>query len=169
MPSHTVALTGCLLLSAVLAAGCSTHRSAPGLASGTASETGSGTASSTPPSSSAPPPSTTSTTPPTTAPPPAPSPGAAADGTNYATCADSDCEVFVSGTATIPLDQRFGFTRFVVTHDATGQTSVFGEDPVNGNLRAYVMGTGEISANEITMRVLSTDETGVLLRFTPRV
>jgi len=154
MSNNGVRSMACLLLLSALAGGCGS---------------GSGSGSDAPaPSPAGGSPSVPTSTAPVSSTPPAPSPGAAANGTDLAACEDGDCEVYASGVVTIPLDQRFGFTRFEVAHEPTGRSSVFGEDPVNGNLHAYVNSTGEISANGITMTVISTDATGAVLRFTPR-
>jgi hypothetical protein len=91
----------------------------------------------------------------------------AADGTDYAACADGTCEVFVTGVVTIPLGPEFGFTEYRVTR-TPGNTNVFGGDPVNGNLHADLGGTGELNANGITMKVTSSDDAGAILAFSPR-
>ncbi|MGH3928531.1 MAG: hypothetical protein ACRDTF_00975 [Pseudonocardiaceae bacterium] len=69
----------------------------------------------------------------------------------------------------IPLDEQFGFTSFEVTR-TPGTTAVFGGDPVNGNLRSTIGGTGKLSTtNGITMEVVSSDPAGgAVLHFTPR-
>ena len=115
-------------------------------------------------------PTTTTTTATTTtsSTPPTPSPGSAADGTDLTACVDSDCEVYVIGVTTIPIDPRFGFPSYVVTHEPSGRNRVDAEDPVNGNLHAYLDGTGHLEADDVRMEVVSTDATGAVLRFTPR-
>ena len=89
-------------------------------------------------------------------------------GTDYSACRDGECEVFVNGKVMIPLDQQFGFTSFEVTR-TPGTTAVFSGDPVNGNLRSAIGGTGEPNANGITMKIVSSDPAGgAVLHFTPR-
>jgi hypothetical protein len=111
-------------------------------------------------------PEETTTTPEEEEPVPA-APENAADGTDYAACADGTCEVFVTGSVVIPLDPAFGFTLFQVNR-LPGNTNVFGADPVNGNLHADLGGTGELNANGITMKVTSSDDAGAILAFSPR-
>jgi hypothetical protein len=137
-----------VLLVAALAAGCGTPATPSGQSTTTTTTTTAGSA----------PPTSASRT---------PSPEAAADGVDYSACADGVCEVFVTGVVDIPLGEQFGFTSFQVTR-SPGRTAVFGGDPVNGNLRGYVDGTGHLSANEITMEVVSADDAGAVLRFSPR-
>lgn len=111
---------------------------------------------------------TTTTTTTTTSAPPTASPEAAAQGVDYSACADGTCEVYVDGVVTIPLAPEFGFTSFVVTR-TPNLTKVFGGDPVNGNLRAEIGGTGELNVNEITMKVtISNSSGGAVLAFSPR-
>lgn len=142
---------------AVLAAGCGSEAVPPSNPLSSTTATASSGTNPTPPAS-LPLPSTSR----------AASPEAAADGTDYSACRDGECEVFVNGKVVIPLDRKFGFTSFEVTY-TRGSTAVFGGDPVNGNLRSTIGGTGELNTNGITMEILSADSAGAVLHFTPRI
>lgn len=109
------------------------------------------------------PPVSSAAPPPSTGGPPPP-----ADGSDVSACFDAICEVAVSGTVDVPLDPRFGFTRFTIGVIPGDRTTFEGEDPVGGNLHAWLGSDGELTvANGFTIDVLRVEPTGVVLRFSP--
>ncbi|MEH1099590.1 hypothetical protein [Micromonospora sp. CPCC 205561] len=99
---------------------------------------------------------------------PSPSTLSAENGTDVRACRDGTCEIVVRGKVEVPLDRRFGFTEFTVTFVPPNRTQFFGGDPVNGNLRGHVDGTGELNANDISVRIVTISDSGAVLRFSPR-
>lgn len=95
------------------------------------------------------------------------SPEDAADGTDYASCADGTCEVYVTGEAVIPLDPSLGFTEFRVAH-SPGTLDIVCVDPDDGHIRTDLEGTGQLSVEGVTMDIIVADDTGAVLAFAPR-
>lgn len=102
------------------------------------------------------------------APSPSPTGLVAENGTDVAACADGTCEIVVQGTADVPLDRGFGFTRFRVTFVPPDTVEFFGADPDRGNLSGYISGTGNLEANGIKVAVRMVEGQGAVLRFSPR-
>ncbi|MBQ1073280.1 hypothetical protein KBX06_08890 [Micromonospora sp. C31] len=122
----------------------------------------------TPPAASSTSPASAPATPSPSGVAPSPSPLSARDGTDVRACRDGTCEIVVRGKVDVPLDRRFGFTDFTVTFIPPKRTQFFGGDPVNGNLRGHVDGTGELNANDISVQVVAISDSGAVLRFSPR-
>lgn len=101
-----------------------------------------------PPSAPAPPPQAQ---PPQAPPPPPPPPPPAS---NLAACFEANCQLTVTGSVTVPLDRKLGFTRFTVTVTA-GTVNVDAAFPDGGG-GASLSGAGSVAAiNQIAIRLVS--------------
>lgn len=97
-----------------------------------------------------------------------PAPTPPKDGTDVTACADADCEIALTGAATIPLDPAFGCESFVVTYTTPNKVSVNAVRTEISSVDAYIMGTGHIGlANGVKITVERIDDKGAVLRFTP--
>lgn len=91
---------------------------------------------------------------------PVPAPENAADGTDYAACADGTCEVFVAGEAVIPLDPAFGFPTMRLVVNA-GRITI---DEGDGAIAQFGPG-GTYGSGDLTIELLSADGAGGIVAF----
>ena len=117
------------------------------------------------PASSSVTPTTVTSAPETSAPPPALT---AADGADVTACRNADCEIVIDAAADIPLDPKFGCTKFLVTYSTPNQVTF---EVVRSKLRdvnASIKGTGYLSlGNGVTVTVGKIDASAAVLRFSP--
>ena len=92
---------------------------------------------------------------------------AATGSTDLAACRDARCEIVVRGKVEIPLDPKFGFSSFTVTFVPPDRTLFAATGTDGGSLRGGIGGAGRLTANGISIEVVSTTGSSVVLRFTP--
>jgi hypothetical protein len=93
----------------------------------------------------------------------------AADGTDMAACALSDCEVLVTTQVAVPLDPKFGCTSFTVVYFTPDRVAFNVDCAGTGYVTGYFLGLGALRlANGITIECDQIDETGAVLHFIPR-
>lgn len=150
-------VAGAVLAAAVLA-GCGSGGHGDGHGSGTAQGAGrtpatTAAATSTAPAPAPPPvPPTTASIPTTATTPATASPSAAT--TDLHACYDGTCEITVSRPVTVPVDGRFGFSAFKVTHIGPDGVTI----EANGagtHLESGVSPGGTAALNGISVRVRS--------------
>ena len=129
-----------------------------GAAPATSSATSPGTVSAPPPASSSAPAAVTRTP----AKPAAPG-GNAAD---LKACYDGRCEISVSRPVTIPVDGRFGFTKFSITHIGAEGVTIAAHS-AGTSLESGVSPGGTAALNGLSVKVKSVTGGTALLEITP--
>lgn len=129
---------------------------------GCTSRSGSGASETDPPAETTTTAISTTTTTTTSAEPaaPVPAPENAADGTDYAACADGTCEVYVAGEAVIPLDPAFGIPTMRLLLNA-GRITI---DEGDGAIAQFGPG-GVYGSGDLTIELLSADTAGGIVAF----
>ncbi|THA26892.1 hypothetical protein E4198_21485 [Streptomyces sp. RKND-216] len=83
------------------------------------------------------------------------------------TCREADCEIFVDGTADVPLASRFGVTDFQVTYENPNKVTFDYARPETTHV-AEIKGTGFLGlADGVKVTIKDVDDTGAVLRFEP--